>query len=291
LTKELPLDFFVLFSSAASLLGSRGQANHAAANAFLDGFVHYRKAHGLPAQSINWGAWSEIGAAADLVRTQQQQMAAQGMGFIPPEQGIAAFAHLLKQSATQVGVVPIMWNNYLAGSAGLRSFYAEFIPKAVQTANQETTAVASQPMNARQQLEAAEEDERHELLMQHLRTATAKVLGLRSPEQINARDGLMDMGLDSLMAIELRNSIGRSLDLQLPFTIFFDYPTLEAVEAYLSNEIWPSEAGANEHEDEHEGALLTSQIEDQSDDDDFLSDDEVEASIAEELELLNSFLK
>ncbi|MEZ4729296.1 MAG: SDR family NAD(P)-dependent oxidoreductase [Caldilineaceae bacterium] len=229
LTQGIPLDFFVLFSSGTSLLGNRGQANHAAANAFLDAFAEYRLAQGLPALSINWGAWSEIGAAADLVQSQQQQMAARGMGIITPQQGLQAFAHLLQQSG-QIGVTPVDWPKYLVHSAGAWPFYAQMSQSAPSTP---AVAEVTQPIRLRQQLTSAPPDQRTPLLLQHLRSAVANVLGLRAPEQIDPRQGLLGLGMDSLMAIELRNRLGRTLEQTLPTTVVFDYPTLEQLQQFI----------------------------------------------------------
>ncbi|MBU6350103.1 MAG: SDR family NAD(P)-dependent oxidoreductase [Chloroflexi bacterium] len=231
-TQTLPLDFFVLFSSGTSLLGNRGQANHAAANAFLDAFAHYRQAQGLPALSINWGAWSEIGAAADLVRTQQPQLAARGIGSIPPSQGIQSLAYLLQQPDSQVGVVPVQWTQYLTPPSW--PFYTQ-----LAQATPKTVAVGpQQPARLRQQLNTARPDQRAQQLLQHLRNTVASVLGLRTPEQIDPRQGLLGLGIDSLMAIELRNRLGRSLEHPLPTTLIFDYPTLEQLQQFLINTLF-----------------------------------------------------
>jgi len=232
------LDFFVLFSSAAALLGSRGQANHAAANAVLDAFAHYRQAHGLPALSINWGAWSEIGAAAERVRAQSQQMAAQGIGFIAPEQGLDAFAYLLQQRTTQVGVVPLNWAKSLAATTAHSPFYAEF----AQTATTPLVHAITQPLRLRQQLVEAAGATRAQLLLDYLRTAAAQVLGLRNPAQIDPRQGLLDLGLDSLMAVELRNQLARTLEQPLPSTLIFDYPTVEELQQFLLQRLFDTEA-------------------------------------------------
>ncbi|KMW70467.1 type I polyketide synthase, partial [Limnoraphis robusta] len=103
LTKDIPLDYFVLFSSAASLLGSPGQANHVAANTFLDMLAHYRQMLGLPGLSINWGAWSEVGAAAE--RQVTQHMSLKGVGTISPQQGLEILEELIAQPDPQVGVI------------------------------------------------------------------------------------------------------------------------------------------------------------------------------------------
>ena len=245
LTAALPLDFFVLFSSTAGLLGNRGQANHAAANAFLDAFVHYRRARGLPALSINWGAWAEVGAAAALVRTQQQQLLAQGMGVINVRAGLDAFAYLLQQRAPQIGVVPIHWAKFLTSGLHTTPFYADFVAAAAKQAPTQVTSEQPSGVNLRGQLAAAgHQAERNQLLQNYLRTAVARVLGLRNPEQIDPREGLLDLGLDSLMAVELRNQIGRALETRLPSTLIFDYPTIAALQQYLLDALFSAEETA-----------------------------------------------
>src|SRR5439155_20356171 len=104
------LDFFVLFSSAAALLGSPGQANYAAANAFLDALAHYRRGRNLPAISVNWGPWEDVGMAARGGR--DSRLAAAGMGSIPVAAGLELFGRLLSGKATQVGVLPVDWSQW-----------------------------------------------------------------------------------------------------------------------------------------------------------------------------------
>ncbi|MEM7125069.1 MAG: SDR family NAD(P)-dependent oxidoreductase [Chloroflexota bacterium] len=233
LTKNLPLDFFVVFSSATSLLGNAGQANHAAANAFLDAFVYYRRAQGLPALSINWGAWSEIGSAADLVGDQQHKIADQGQGIISPQQGLDAFSYLLNQHVTQVGVAPIQWPKFLTDTTDSRGFYANFRQVSSEQLVPDTTPLLS----LRQQLIDSDAEVRRELLLDQLRIALAKVLGHSEPSAIDAQQGLLEMGLDSLMAIELRNLLARTLEQSLPSTLTFDYPTLYAMSTYILQEL------------------------------------------------------
>ena len=108
LTRGDPLDWFVLFSSIAAILGGTGQANHAAANAYLDQLAWQRRALGLPAVSINWGAWSEVGSAADL----SDRLSELGVGFLTPSQGITALQRVLQSGARQLAVLPIDWQRY-----------------------------------------------------------------------------------------------------------------------------------------------------------------------------------
>src|SRR5205814_9986715 len=112
LTLDLPLDFFVFFSSAASVLGSPGQANYAAANAFMDALAHERRRLRLAALSINWGAWDVAGMAASLDARDQRRWAGQGLTPMPPHEGVAALQDLLDSGHTQVAVLAMDWRRY-----------------------------------------------------------------------------------------------------------------------------------------------------------------------------------
>ncbi len=111
LTQNQPLDFFVLFSSAASLTGSPGQSNYTAANGFLDGLAHYRRARGLQATSINWGAWSDVGMAANLHKEGQAEKNREA-DRISPTDGMLVLEKLLSEQPVQVGVLPMDWNKF-----------------------------------------------------------------------------------------------------------------------------------------------------------------------------------
>src|SRR5207244_896738 len=112
LTKDSPLDFFVLFSSVASVFGSPAQANHAAANAFLDALARQRRVTDLPALSINWGAWSEIGSA--VKRQVAARLSLRGVQVIPPRQGMEVFGKVLGWQRPEVVVIPVDWRKFQA---------------------------------------------------------------------------------------------------------------------------------------------------------------------------------
>jgi KR domain. len=125
-TQALPLEFFIMFSSATSLLGSVGQSNHVSANAFLDALAGDRLAHGLPALSINWGAWSEIGYAA---RVQAGEfLKAQGMGTIDPRTGLAALERIFHCDKAQVGGCPDRLAN-LSATHCVFGLFGRFSPR------------------------------------------------------------------------------------------------------------------------------------------------------------------
>ncbi|WP_347277863.1 aminotransferase class I/II-fold pyridoxal phosphate-dependent enzyme [Leptolyngbya sp. FACHB-711] len=134
-SRSLSLDFFVCFSSIASLFGSPGQGSYAAANAAIDGLMHYRRQLGLPGLSINWGAWAEVGMAARLEERDQQRLAAQGMALIPSDRGITLLETLLRMrspqkgncfASAQVGVLPVDWSVFLARQVNVPPFLEAF---------------------------------------------------------------------------------------------------------------------------------------------------------------------
>jgi myxalamid-type polyketide synthase MxaB len=218
LLQHEPLDFFVLFSSAASLLGSRGQANYAAANAFLDDLAHHRRARGLPALSINWGAWSEVGMAARLAQAHRAEMAAHGVRTISPAQGVAALAHLLGCGAAQVGVLPLDWAALQAADdAALHlPLLSNFVAEAPARA-QGSARLADPLQLTRTRLNAASPEQQSELLRTYLVQQVAHVLHV-PVQELNADDPLTYMGLDSLMAVELRNRINTDLQYAVPLS-------------------------------------------------------------------------
>ncbi|SCL23249.1 Acyl transferase domain-containing protein [Micromonospora pallida] len=234
-TRDLPLDFFVLFSSAASLLGSTGQANYAAANAFLDGLAHHRRSQGLPAVSVNWGPWTEAGMAARAGQA-EGRWAAQGIGGITPEQGTDALDQILRTDPAQVGVLPVTWSTYL------RRFAPDDTPallrelaRTTRGPEQRTTTPPADRLPDR--LAVAPPQDRLDLLRRHVRDQVVAVLGLPATYHLEPRQKLFEIGLDSLMAIELKNTLQGQLGRTLPSTVVFEYPTVEALTDYLARDV------------------------------------------------------
>ncbi len=237
LTQETPLDFFVLFSSAASLLGNQAQANYAAANAFLDGLAHYRRKRGLPALSINWGVWSDIGIASKLAETQWDRLRAKGFAAISPDAGIAAFDYLMTQGLPQVGVVPLHWERYLAGQNRELAFYQHFADQLPADSQHQATANPATSDTIRQQIAQADPAARPLLLQQHVAAIVAKVLGMSDAGQLDIQANLSQLGLDSLMQIELTRALSESLDIALPATVVFDHPSVISLSEHLAKNV------------------------------------------------------
>ncbi|NEO98263.1 MAG: SDR family NAD(P)-dependent oxidoreductase [Symploca sp. SIO2E9] len=271
LTQGLPLDFFVCFSSAASLLGNAGQSNYAAANAFLDALAHYRRSQSLPSLSINWGPWGEVGMAATLT----SRLQAQGWGIISPEQGLQALDHLVKSGdSSQVGVLPMNWSKFLERLPEKIPFLENFQTTMVAP-SQEQPALLSQ-------LKATLVHERRTTLMEHVRSAIRKIIGLNASTRIEPRQSLFDLGLDSLMAVELRNYLEKSIEHSLRSTLLFDYPTLEALVNYLLQEVLVLEDMSAQQTEEE--ITTSSQVLEE------LPEEELDTLLASQYEKLNKLL-
>ena len=233
LTRDTQLDFFVLFSSISALLGSPGQGNHAAANAFIDSMAHFRRGRGLPALSINWGAWEDIGAAA--VHGVADRIAGQGMGSFSPADGLRVLELLLRSNAVQVAVMPVDWATFgrQFGGGRLRAtLMAELMPV---EATRRLAAAPPADLVGEPSLREAPVATRDHLLRERLRALAAKVLGLDSPATLDPDRPLQELGLDSLMAVELRNvmKLALGLDKAPSATVVFDYPTVNALAEYV----------------------------------------------------------
>ena len=243
LTRNLPLDFFVLYSSTASVLGSPGQANHAAANAFLDALAQERHRLGLPALSINWGAWSEVGAASALGVRGDRHFEKHGLEPITPREGVEALNELVlhPQARAYLTVAQVDWHRYAAGSRadGTSRFFCQVlsgIPKpAVKT--QSTAEPNRETLQAK--IRGAGPNERVVLMRSHVQAQVARVLGLDPNQALDRRRPLSELGLDSLMAVELRNLLAGDLaqGQSLPATLIFKYPTIDSLASYLSAEL------------------------------------------------------
>ena len=261
LTKNQPLEFFVLFSSATSLLGNAGQANHAAANAFLDGLASYRRHLGLPSLSINWGTWNEVGIAARLGLDKLSSK--QGEGTITLGQGLQILEQLLKDESAvhQVGVMPIDWPQFLARQLTPQPFFSDAM-KSIDTSLGKLTLQErdSRPQgyghNIREQLENAPPKEGLTLLQAHVREQVSQVLGIDAKTLLAEQDvGFFTLGMDSLTSIELRNRLQASLGCSLSSTLAFDYPTQQALVNYLANELLGTPEQLQEPESDEEDEM------------------------------------
>lgn len=224
---DKPLDFFVVFSSLAALTGAPGQGNYAAANAYVDALMLNRKNNGLPTLTINWGGWSGAGMLADA----EAAMSEKGFDLIQPAQGLALFEHLLSQPSPQVAVMPVRWPEFFAALP----FKAPNFYQLMQTAQADKDD--KQTGGLIRQLNQADYSQRLTILEQAVRQHIAQVLRNPDSAYLAARQRLFDIGFDSLLAMEFTRKLNQALDLQLPSTLLFDYPTIEALLNYLSQQL------------------------------------------------------
>ena len=236
-TASHPVEQFILFSSATALLGNAGQANHAAANAFLDAFARHRRQRGLPAISIQWGRWGRIGAGADA--RLDDHFAAKGFGTIDPRIGLEALTGVIERDMEVVAVLPVDIQRFLSRplSEGVAAFVAEgrSSPRAAAPAATGDGAVAP---GFTEQLTALTVLDRRAHLHATVHGVVEDVLGLGRGELDDPGRGLSDLGLDSLLAIELRNRLQQHLGCRLPVTLAFDHPTPERIATYLAQEVF-----------------------------------------------------
>ncbi|WP_189853982.1 type I polyketide synthase, partial [Streptomyces omiyaensis] len=240
LTRDLPLDAFVLFSSTVGVLGGPGQANYAAANAFLDGLAAHRRAHGLPATSIAWGLWQLGGINAHLSEADLNRFARDGFRPIARVEGLSLFDRSTADGraalvATPVGV------SALRAQARVPALLAELAaPPGRRVAASAPTAADTDPageLTAR--LADLSEVEQDQLLLTLVRTEVAAVLARTDAENIAPGRAFQDLGFDSLTAVDLRNRLGTTTGVKLPATLVFDHPTPAALVAYLRERLAP----------------------------------------------------
>jgi phthiocerol/phenolphthiocerol synthesis type-I polyketide synthase C len=207
-TEKMDLDFFVLFSSVAAMVGAAGQGNYAAANSFMDALAHYRRARGLTALSVNWGAISDVGLAARDKKV-TEHLKASGVTGITPLQAGHMLGMLVQTAAPQIGFMRVDWQTRaaLTGGKGVSPRFEELI--------QASSAAASGGAEARDAVLAAPAAERAGVVLHHIREIVARVLRT-SAAKLEMERPLKEMGLDSLMAFELLHRIEQAFGISLP---------------------------------------------------------------------------
>ena len=224
-TAQLELDFFAMFSSVASVLGNQGQGNYAGANAFLDGLAHFRRNCGLPANAINWGIWEQANGMVDS--HVEKRLKRQGFKPIKETAGLEALTQVLTSAnATQVAVVPCDWRTYL-----------EQTPTAQFFLEQLTAGQTTEKSDLLLSLGQSPPGQQHALLLDFVTATARQVIGLDASDSLGLDTPLMEMGMDSLMSVEMRNHLGKALDASLPVSLLFNYPSIGEVLDYIEREI------------------------------------------------------
>jgi len=231
LTRELQLDFFVLFSSSASLLPVPGMASYAAANAFQDALAHYRECHGLPALSISWGPWEDVGMTQRAGRSRQDQWRANGMETLSPALALETFGRLLQQKNGHVAVLRVNWNRILELIPGPVPGFLE----SVATPAKHTEKQKEKESAVYLKLREMHGDERAQFLESYLKKQIAPLLG-SAVGDLSEISNLASAGIDSLMIMDVLNRIRDDLKFMLYPREFYEQPTIQGLARYLAAE-------------------------------------------------------
>jgi myxalamid-type polyketide synthase MxaE and MxaD len=230
-TESLSLDMFLMFSSTAAFLPSPGQASYAAGNAFLDATAADCQARGRRALSISWGPWAGIGMAADLERRGASNVRARGMESLARDQALAALVRIGGEQGRQVAVLPFDARRWRSGGPPM-ALLADLVPADART---DEAADAGAGLGA-QLAAAVGADERRTILEELLKVTIAHVLK-RPVSRIDLTTPLRTLGLDSLMALELRNRLEAVTGVRLPATLAWNYPTVSVMAPFLASKL------------------------------------------------------
>ena len=273
------LDFFVLFSSGASVWGGQGLGHYAAANHFLDALADHRAALGLPALSVNWGWWGGAGLVSEELARLFGRI---GLKSLPPEQALAVLAYLLGSGATRKTVADVDWTVFgpVFEARRNRPLLEEL---AVRPQVQVETGKAKEEKSSRllDLIQQAPRSEKRPLLHGYIRDELAAILGFSSSDRIDPKQGFFKMGMDSMMTVQLRNRLDQNLGCSLPPTVAFEYPTVESLTKFLAESVLkleePASAPVARHCPEKETTTESSDADD-------LTEDELVGLLARKLE-------
>lgn len=268
-SQHLSLDFFVCFSSIASIIGSPGQGNYAAANAFLDSLSDYRKSKNLPSLTINWGPWAEIGMAANLENNSETRWKNAGVDLVEIGQGLADLGLLLQENISRIAVFPVNWEKFIQQ-------YPIYQKHSLLSNIIKQNNIAPQ-ISLEEQIKPLSPKKRKALIIEKVEVDVNLSLGLNNEESLDPKLGFFDLGMDSLMALEFRQRLETRLGRSLPNTLTFDYPNIEAITNYILEEF------AHKKEN-NENSNNLEKVEEQSNSQELelLSDEELSAFIDNE---------
>ncbi|MEW1776067.1 beta-ketoacyl reductase [Streptomyces sp. NPDC086777] len=231
-TKDLGLAAFVLYSSAAGVLGRPGQSNYAAANGFLDALARYRVARGLPAQSLAWGPWTTADARGMAARVAPDRLREGGVLPVGEREGIALLDAALRRP--EPVLVPVPLDVRAAAGPDAPPVLADLLPSSAATAAAAPLDVAGRtPGSWRERLAAVAPPEREPLLAELIRVEIAAVLGFTDPSEFPADRAFTELGFDSLSAVQVRNRLSAFIRVRLSPTVVLEHPTLPELTAHV----------------------------------------------------------
>ncbi|QFU93058.1 type I polyketide synthase [Amycolatopsis sp. YIM 10] len=240
LTRDLDLADFVLYSSISGVMGAAGQGNYAAANSYLDALATQRRAAGLPASSLAWGAWAGAGMASDMDAAALERMARAGTPALSVELGLSLF-----DAAITVDEPLVVPASIITGSNAAPMAVPPML-RGLMTTGRRKAATGGRGSGALRKLAGLGRDERVKALVDLVRTEAAAVLGHDSTDAVDAERDFRQLGFDSLTAVELRNRLGQATGMSLPATLVFDYPTPLVLAEFLNTELFGDDEPVDE---------------------------------------------
>ncbi|SBT95706.1 Short-chain dehydrogenase, partial [Streptomyces sp. DI166] len=234
LTRDRELSAFVLFSSFAGAIGSPGQANYAAANAYLDTLAERRRAEGLPATSVAWGPWAQDGMAAG--GGLEEYLRRRGLTGLDPDLALVAMERLASGDDPAAVVARVDWARFAPAFAAARTTaLLTGIREAQEALEDAASGAGADALRAR--LAGLDAEARTAALVELVREQAAVVLGHARIDAVDPTRAFREAGFDSLTAVELRNRLGAATGLHLPATLVFDYPAPADVARHLDSEL------------------------------------------------------
>lgn len=231
-----PLDAFVLVSSIAGVWGSGSQAAYAAGNAYLDALAHRRRARGLAATAVAWGPWAQGGMAADP--TISNYLLQRGLPAMAPQIATTALWQAVAAGDTTVAVADVDWPRFLQAFTAVRASHLfEDLAEPDAAARQIEPGADQAVTSWRHRLTGTSGSERDQILLELVRREAADILGHAAPEDLDPTCQFLDLGFDSLAAVELGKRLTRALGLTLSTTVVLDHPTAAALAEHLATEL------------------------------------------------------
>jgi hypothetical protein len=285
LSRTRELDHFVLFSSAAALLGWPGQSNYGAANAAMDAIASRRRASGLPAVTINWGAWGIAGMVQNVRDAVGDPFSQHGLTPHTPGEGVDAFVRIVETGENGVLIGHFDWARFATRypAPALPAFFDRLCGR---RRTEPAAAGSDHTLALVDELKAAPPAQRRRSMEQFLAVQAASALGLSGPSAVSRKVPLNEQGLDSLLAVEMRNAIARALGRSLPASLLFDHPSVNALARHLLEDVLqPGDKAARVSTADNVASLQEAKHVLESDIG-RLSDDEAEALLSRELDEL-----
>ena len=232
LTKQDELDMFVLFSSVAALFGNRGQSNYAAGNAFLDGLAHYRRELGLPATTLNWGPWGEVGMATDAKKA--ALIAKQGFYNIATDDGLQAFGQAIAEELAQLAVVELNTKTFSSNLSdeARAGFFEDLASRLAPVAGGDAAAASKKDFWTELALAEGEEGQLA-VITEEVKEAVAAVLNFKSTDDIDGDRQFRELGFDSLTNAEFINRLDKSMQVGLSQSLYMEFPTVNLMSSAL----------------------------------------------------------